>query len=1085
MIIFVHPSSCLSDAGARTDQASIGSAESLTSLGWESRWRQPRGGVSDTSSSGEEEVATPPPYPIVPTIRGDSELLAIWDLISRPDGRSIRSLWLEFSRRHGPPSRNWLAWLYNSPYFELYLPHRRTLPHLRLDRAGRVHVDAIRHVNAMVIRRRHHQSMDRSEVERLASWVADGGSVHLVPSDDMRDASLAGARVRVRAVELARERREASFDGSQSPSYSEGTRDTVRATLAQQRCHHPTIHPFWLPVPGWGDSTPVKLPDPWRPYHVRRAPPPSGVWDEGRSEPSERLSVAMAKRVGAVAGMDVADAVVRTQPLAFAGAQQAPVLSSVQAPTAFSHRRFEPMPDAERLVYPYPVANTPPVRPRETPPPADPPEGLVAYSVGEVVPRRALRWWKTWAKRADRCITLASHGEAYQAKNARPTDLTIDARLYTHERFRGVIMDFTSFPFKPLLPSRWPDRPPRGDIDIRAFRREFRSHPAYPDRCLRSSLSHGNPEIGRCPFICHFACPHTSALKQASEWRLRMDKEVDNGWARDGFTRSYGLASWPQLCSPTSMQERHGSWRMCHDYSWPKEHPDVMSPNAADYGTGIMIVSFMRLSQLAMVISIMRVAGVPLKCWKGDLSKAYKRTGQQNAAQWRRTCYGPRRSQTQDVICFGQADGPAEFSSQTHFMVYIIDVEIEYADSCYPTKDPALVAYLHARRAEATAQGLSGEAARSWERLAWVMAMIDDFGGISFDDLLYRVDGSVVLDERGYHKRRATLHFEVFQSIVTRLGHRLDPSEPLKYTAPDSRGMLLLGVELDLETEELMLEERKRVNYALAIREAQQRGRLTVTALTSLAFRMLVVCEVRPTARQWLHPMFRALRGQRMHPIDLEVEVEVAQSLKLFHELLTSSERIAVPMACRESFPFADCEALLVGYADASGPVDDSMESLVIADGDPGFGAWCVRGSMLLIIHGLWSERECSVLSISVLEYLISTWMELIWSDMHPNVSHILSFTDNTGAEWSSRREAPSAQLMQRVAAYRAEHLRRRNVFVRTERVTSAANTWADDLSRQRPDKVVAEASALGLRVQIVAVPDAMRCTRWLTGNPA
>ena len=211
-------SSRLSDAGGRTNQAFIGSAESFSPLSWESRWRQPRGGVSDTSSSSEDEAATPSPYPIVPTIRSDSELLAIWGLISRPDGRSIRSLWLEFSRRHGPPSRNWLAWLY-------------------------------------------------------------GGSVHLVPlpGDETRDASLAGARVRDRAVKLARERRRASFEGSPSPSGGVTARGTVRATLAQQRRHHPTIHPLWLPVPGWRDRAPVRLPDQWWPYHVRRAPPPSGV----------------------------------------------------------------------------------------------------------------------------------------------------------------------------------------------------------------------------------------------------------------------------------------------------------------------------------------------------------------------------------------------------------------------------------------------------------------------------------------------------------------------------------------------------------------------------------------------------------------------------------------------------------------------------------------------------------------------------------------------------------------------------------------------------------------------------------------
>ena len=59
--------------------------------------------------------------------------------------------------------------------------------------------------------------------------------------------------------------------------------------------------------------------------------------------------------------------------------------------------------------------------------------------------------------------------------------------------------------------------------------------------------------------------------------------------------------------------------------------------------------------------------------------------------------------------------------------------------------------------------------------------------------------------------------------------------------------------------------------------------------------------------------------------------------------------------------------------------------------------------------------------------------------------------------------ETPSAEFMQRVSARRSADIRERGVFVRTCRVSSEGNSWADHLSRQRLSPVLAEAAALGL----------------------
>ena len=89
--------------------------------------------------------------------------------------------------------------------------------------------------------------------------------------------------------------------------------------------------------------------------------------------------------------------------------------------------------------------------------------------------------------------------------------------------------------------------------------------------------------------------------------------------------------------------------------------------------------------------------------------------------------------------------------------MHVVTVELDYADACYPPVDPAVIAYLLARLSAASR--LSAEAAqiRPWLRLSWLMAMIDDFGGVSIDDVLHRVDGSAVLDELGTVRRRSWL----------------------------------------------------------------------------------------------------------------------------------------------------------------------------------------------------------------------------------------------------------------------------------------------------------------------------------------
>ena len=78
--------------------------------------------------------------------------------------------------------------------------------------------------------------------------------------------------------------------------------------------------------------------------------------------------------------------------------------------------------------------------------------------------------------------------------------------------------------------------------------------------------------------------------------------------------------------------------------------------------------------------------------------------------------------------------------------------------------------------------------------------------------------------------------------------------------------MGLLGATCDVLEEHFVLEDEKRERYAEDIERMLEPPSARPAALTSMAFKMLVVCEMRPSARQWLHAVFRALRKGRATP---------------------------------------------------------------------------------------------------------------------------------------------------------------------------------------------------------------------------
>ena len=743
----------------------------------------------------------------------------------------------------------------------------------------------------------------------------------------------------------------------------------------------------------------------------------------------------------------------------------------------FSHRRYEKQPDCDSMSTAFPVVNLPLISEELQPPTRQ--KEVVAGSLGEIVTVRTRTKLKAWRKRSDRMFKLALAGDLKAAKLARPKDLLLKQRKCTRIPFRKVRMDLTSLPYKSAQPTAWPENPPVTELSIRNVRREFRAHPEFTDKWVKGMVSHGCPEISRCQEDTFLAAPHIRALQHYPEWSKLVQAELLAGWGRTRFPD--GWHAWPCRLNPSGIVCQKGSHRRTDDLSWPlegnTEAKGTVSVNAA---SDFECVLYVRIAFIALACAIFLVAMVPVEIFYCDLSKAYKRCAEQAMAVWQRGFMTESGAQTLDRICFGQADGPSSFTRQSNHMRFIIVKEMDYANTCYPTRDKRVIAWIQVRRRAAIEAGGDVEA---WCRLFFIMVFLDDFTGASIADLLFRYDGSKVIDQEGKHKKRSTLMMEVKLSAIARYGHRSGKSKE----AWPCRSLVMLGVTVDLDREVMSLDPTKRKNYAEYLDEFFEKVPVRVTrhSLTRVAFRMLVVCECDPACRQWLHPVFRRLRG---FPVtgSLPLGAEAEEALLRFRTRLRDGTAIEVPLAPRVSFPHPSEPGVLVKFDDASGKDDDNRASKD-GDGPPGWGSCSVIDGVMCYMHGVWSATELSNFSITILETLttvMSTFAYLDYRELGDTgkqaFTHVLEYTDNTGCEWSMRKETPHNARLQQLSAKRQKELTRRGVFVRTERVTSLGNKWADLLSRGHVERVIHEAGECGLLLVRLYPSESWRVSDWL-----
>ena len=700
----------------------------------------------------------------------------------------------------------------------------------------------------------------------------------------------------------------------------------------------------------------------------------------------------------------------------------------------------------------------------------------------DVVPAGTQRRVAHWVRMLRRCLAAAARGNLGLARRLRPTDLELRAD-------GGHMVPGTEhwvWDLRPLAEGRpavplamsGAGRPPPTDLLLGAV---LAQSAGFLDQGIISELVHGVSDDATCEAVAVLSPPHVGALQYYGQLQAKLAKDRARGWSHSA---GWELPFWPLRAAAYSMveEERAGvvKHRMTIDLSWPR--PDsglsVESVNDAIDRSAWPAVRMVRAAQLAESAAILQTAGVGVLVWSFDCEAYYRKVGRQSGEIWR-NCYAVGDGYVVDEReQFGDASAAVKCCRMSNYLAWLVRRAMREVDDMYPTREPAVLAWLRGRETE---EGASS--------LGFFGLFVDDGAGGSIDDLLYDTGGEPVLMhgpdmqppvcgpvERpvcGRHCRRAELHFAAACAAVESVGHL---SEPTKEQSP--RELLeVLGVELDMVGQRMRITPAKRERYAtraeqVAAKAANPSG-MAVCGLKEfegVLHRLLFAACCFPQGRQWLHCMFRAARAKyRLPEGKVAVSTKVRQALLRWAAELRCSGHEGVPLASRGAFPMAGTPGVGVAYSDASG--------------EYGFGAWTLHAGRVLYLSGEWSPTERAGMHINLKELFamaasLGTFLPIT------KVRYVAEFTDNTAAEGAARRLSPRTAPMQRLVERRVELLRSKGAFSAVARVATGENKWADLLSRAGGEAdFLQQVAALGLDAVRCSVPAEWRDTAELVGG--
>jgi hypothetical protein len=680
-------------------------------------------------------------------------------------------------------------------------------------------------------------------------------------------------------------------------------------------------------------------------------------------------------------------------------------------------------------------------------------------SLSDLLPGCWVRKVRRWRRQVGRCIRLAEAGDWRAARRVRPSDLWVPASAMLPQT-AGFDWDLRPWAVGnraiPMAQSAAAAGPVASSLNRALLEEELRSGEFTDRAILREALDGIADDVvaERGSFLC---APHSGALRFFAEAQERLQVGVAAGWA----TEYAELPFWPLRCDPYSVVDESAragkpKFRLTNDHSWPPPAPGaVPSLNGSMDRSAWPAGRLMRVKSMARAAAILQTSGVPVKMAVLDVVAYYKQL-LRRPAEWHRNGSFTRNGVLIDErCCFGSAADACKCSRFSNFVVHRARRALRRVDEAYPTRDRRVLGWLQAR-ADAAARAGATEQQREqrWCCLHAAGMYIDDESIASIDDAIFLADGSPML-RGGVQVTRATLHFEAVLHSMRELG--LEPTK----LQPPSTSVELLGAVIDLESATVTLSVRKRASYseqALALAAAPTCSR---DELHSLLSKLNFAADFYPVGRQWLHAAWRALRARFRTQLGVVVLSKSARGgLRRWAAELQRAEHAGVPLAARERYPRAGEQGSVVIYADASRDASASC----------GYCAWTVHGGELLFVEGRWSAEERQELLICDLELAAST---LGMVTLAPEVGGdvVYSFTDNEVAKAAMRSLTPSTLAMQTLAAARTAWLFERGMAEKAERVTSAANLWADLGSRAEMAELLAQAEQLGLRARRLQPP--------------
>jgi hypothetical protein len=700
-----------------------------------------------------------------------------------------------------------------------------------------------------------------------------------------------------------------------------------------------------------------------------------------------------------------------------------------------------------------------------------------------------------WRRQTRRCIALAGKGDWRAARRMRPADLYVPntAMRPPARPFEWDLRPWASGGAAvPTRPSSFGGQRGPTSVDVEKLHAEWSSgglacgfHDEEIIFEVLDGITDDVPSMSGS-FLCG---PHTGALQHIEIATAKVNAVVEGGWG----SAHADLPFWPMRSDPYGIADESAragkpKFRLTNDHSWPPAPlvrpaeplagasqgergvtPALLrSLNESMDRSGWPEARLPRVHEVAEAAAILQSSGAPVKAAALDAVAYYKQFGRQ-AREFHRNCAVTADGFIVDErCCFGSAADATKCARVSNLLVYRARKALRAFDRAHPTRDQGVLAWLESRARRAEELGHSDdEIAERWATLFALGMYIDDSGLVSIDDLVFDIDGEPLM-RNGVHMRRAAMHFEVLKATMHELG-----IDTCKEQTP-SEDLELLGVALSLREQRMRLATGKRVKYAAMALDVAQRKTVERETLLELLGRLNFAATFYPMGRQWLHAPWRALRAQyRTANGDVVITATVRAQLTRWILELENPEHEGVPFGAARAFPGAADTSALAIYADAA-----------LECADAGFCAWTVVDDELVYVQGEWTAEERRDALICDLELAASTF-GLVALTPESGRSFVYSFTDNVNAKAAMRSATPKTELMQAFCGARVDWLLANQVAEAAERITSAANLWADLGSRGKLAEMLAQAHALGLSTRRVPVPPGWRAMlRGVSGGP-